>query len=203
MVFKRSQTVDPYKRPTKIPRTVATKLNRLSRAIAAQKPELREDTYFLSIASGRTTPLDLLVRASMESLDPGCSEIRLHRIRLAYTHFPTQPLWQILYTPKGTASPTACLYNTGNAWSVENFLSPPDATQSTVYKMLNYSGKIEDARANQIIAFDQRFSIPKKIRFDNEVLALGNPIDQLYYIGGAKDTVTARNICVTVWYTST
>lgn len=194
---------NPYKRPSKIPRTVATKLNRLSRAVAAQKPEIREDTYFITVNAARTAPVDLLVSASMESLDPGSSQIRLHSIRLAYVHTVGDALWQLLWTPKGTASSVASLFNTTNSFDVANYLSTPDSTQATVYKMLNFTGKIQAELANQIISFEQRFAIPKIIRFDNEKLASGNPIDQFHYAGGCRSAGAARTLCVTVQYTCT
>ncbi len=203
MVIKRVYVSPDGPRPTKVPKYLNSRINKLSRAIAAQKPELREESYFVTIPANATAPVPLLVRASMESLDPGASEIRLHRIRTAHTHTISDPLWHTLYSPKSTASPTACLYNAVNAFDVANFLATPDMTQSTVYKSLNLTGKIESNLNQQLITMDQRFSIPKKIRFDNEILANGNPIDQFYYIGGNRAVASTRLICVNIWYTCT
>jgi len=203
MAIKRGYVPTDGPRPTKVPKYLNSKINKLSRAIAAQKPELREESYFVTIPASATAPIPLLVRASMESLDAGASEIRLHRIRVALTHQPADALWHTLYSPKGTASATACLYNASNAFDITNFLATPDMTQSTVYKSLNLTGKIESSLNQQLITMDQRFSIPKKIRFDNEILANGNPIDQFYYIGGNRALATTRNVCVNIWYTCT
>lgn len=203
MAIKRSYVSTDGPRPTKVPKYLTSRINKLSRAVAAQKPELREESYFVTIPQNATAPVALLIRASMESLDAGASEIRLHRIRTAHVHSGSDPLWHTLYSPKGTASATACLYNAANAFDVANFLATPDMTQSTVYKSLNLSGKIESANTQSLIVMDQRFSIPKKIRFDNEILANGNPIDQFYYIGGNRSISGTRLICVNIWYTCT
>ncbi len=203
MAIKRVYVSPDVPRPTKVPKYLNTRINKLSRAIAAQKPELREESYFVTIPANATAPIPLLVRASMESLDAGASEIRLHRIRTCHVHTVGDPLWHTLYSPKSTASPTACLYNAANAFDVSNFLATPDMTQSTVYKNLNLTGKIESSLTQQLISMDQRFSIPKKIRFDNEILANGNPIDQFYYIGGNRSISVAKTLCVNIWYTCT
>lgn len=196
--LKRTVTYDPYKgKPSKIPRTITTKLNRLSRQVNAQQPELRQDGYLITVAAGEPLPIPLIVIGSMTSLDEDSTEIRLHRIRVSYTYTLNDPIWGYLYNPKYGATSYTGFFNGGSPWSETNFLVPIDRSKVNVYKEINLSGtnRLEN-RAGQIITMDQKFSIPKKIR-------MADVIDQIYYVGGNRSALGNRTMYVTLNYTCT
>jgi len=177
----------------------------VSRELRRMKPEIRQESYNLTIGGGAVDPLQLIIRGTLA--DPGTQEIRLSRIRLSYVYIPGDPLWGTLYGTKGVSTPLAPLSNNLNGYDIQNFLSPPDATLTSVYKSRNLSGtnKLLASDVNQIVELDHKFSIPKRIRFQNELVNtipanfIGDPI---YYIGGHRHPSINRIVRVTIWYTS-
>lgn len=207
--LKRTVTIDPYKgRPTKVPRTITSKLNKLSRQVNAQKPELRQDGYVVQLPAIQTSPLALIDLAQMLALEPDASEFRLHKIRVAFAYVAPDPTWHILYSSKGSNDAlniTWPLYNQAVPFSTDNFFVPPDPSKAVVYKNVNLSGtsKLNTATtAPQQVVLEQRFSIPKKMTLNRESGGV-SPVctNQIFYIGGHKSGSTFRNFYVTLWYT--
>lgn len=206
--LKRTVTLEGNKRPTKVPRTITSKLNKLSRQVNAQKPEVRQDGYAITVPAATVAPTPLINIASMTALEGDASEIRLHRIRVAYAYTATDPLWGIMYSAKGSnslANSIDPLFFGGNPYDITNYLVPPDPSKAIVYKNLNFSGnnKINNTHTGQVIVFDQRFSIPKKIMFNKENNIAGAEVtNQIFYIGGNRSGAASRTMYVTLWYTS-
>lgn len=207
--LKRTVTVDPYKgRPAKVPRTITSKLNKLSRQVNAQKPELRQDGYVVQLPAVQTSPLALIDLAQMAALEPDASEFRLHKIRVAFPYVAGDPVWHILYSSKGSndaLNSTWPLYNQAVPFSNDNYYVPPDPSKAIVYKNLNFSGtnKLNTGTTSpQHIVLEQRFSIPKKMTLNRESGGV-SPVctNQIFYIGGNKSGAAARNFYVTLMYT--
>jgi len=201
MALKRTVTIEGNSRPTKIPRGIKSKLDRLSRQVKSNAPEIRQDRYTVTIPAGTLAPLPLLVSLSLNARDTGTAEIRLHRIQVTYNHIPGDRLWSTIYGHINNGNPVVGLYNPTNPFSPDNLFGEPDATTIKVYKRLNFSGttKVLPSDTNQFLTVNHRFSIPKKIRFASGGIG-ADIFDNIFYIGGNWNAAAARTMTVNVWY---
>lgn len=203
MTLKRTVTVDAP-RPTKKPRTLARRVDRLSRQVARSLPELRQETFVITIPAGSNVPQALIGTRVLQG--NGTQEIRLHRIRVAWTSFSDGQPWATMYSPvTNTTSISAHgLYDPAVANNAVNFYVPIDRTNSAVYVSKNFFLENQvnlPSMQNFPMTIDHRFSTPKRIRFAEEGTT-STPLDQIFYIGGARSNTNARDIYVTLWYTS-
>jgi len=208
MTLKRTVTLDYPDRSKRARGGLSKKVAFLSRAVAAAKPELRQETFVIPMAIALNDPLALI---SSRTLQPrGTQEIRLHRVRVAWTAQIDGNSWATLYCPKNntTTYSTHGLYNSASSHDVSNFLVPIDTSNAAVYKSKNF---FLDNQYNStvtsygVLTLDHKFPIPKKIEFAAETTAnpsTEGPIQQLYFIGGPRSSTTQRNIYVTFWYTA-
>lgn len=203
MTLKRSVTPDgsmPYKKR----RTLARRVDKLQRQVARSQPEIRQETVVITIPAGSNIPVGLIqTRALQES---GTQEIRLHRIRVAWTSYSDGQPWATMYSPvTNTTSITAHgLYDPAVANNAVNFYIPIDRTNSAVYKSKNFflDNQVNlPSMQNFPMHLDHRFSTPKRIRFVEEG-STTTPLDQIFYIGGARSNTNARDLYVTLWYTN-
>jgi len=192
-------------RVSTIPRPVKARLDKLSRAVARSTPEVRQESYAVAITANTTTPA-LLISTGLNLVPNGSQEMRLHRIRLSYIYQPGDGLWGMMYGLKGTtATSTKGLYTPSTPYNVSNFLNMPEQSNIKVYKQVNLSGTVKvdstDTTAHHLVTMDQRFSIPKKLSFDDPNIGMGVvPADQIYYIGGNWSASTLRYVYVTIYY---
>lgn len=210
MVLKRTVTIDADSRPPKKRNVnLSNKVNNLSRVVSRMKPEVRQESEVYTLTSVATDgatqlPIPLIFARSLQ--DAGTQEIRLHRIRVAWSYAGSdQQNWAVMYAPiLNTASLLQHgLYNPALPHSSSNYQVPIDSTNARVYKTLNLpvDKDIKVGDTNSIMVMDHRFNIPKKIRFAEEGGST-TPIDQIYLIGGPKGASFTQYCVVTLWYTN-
>lgn len=209
MVLKRTVTLDAESRPYKKRNVMLSKVNNLSRTVSRMKPEVRQESESMtltSIAADGATQLPIPLIFARTLQDAGTQEIRLHRIRVSWVYGGSdQQNWAIMYSPiLNTASLAQHgLYAPTTPHNSTNYMVPIDSTNARVYKTLNLpvDKDIKVGDTNSIQVMDQRFNIPKRIRFAVEG-GTATPIDQIYLIGGPKGSSFTQYCVVTLWYTN-
>lgn len=203
MTLKRTVTLDAP-RPAKRPRALSRRVDRIQRQLSRAMPEVRMETFEIVIPAGSNIPTALIATRALQEL--GSQEIRLHRIRVAWTSFSDGQPWATMYSPvTNTTSITAHgLYEPSVANNATNFYVPIDRTNSVTYKSKNFfldDGVNLPSMQNFPMHLDHRFNTPKRIRFVSEGPAT-TPLDQIFYIGGARSNTNDRTIYCTIWYTN-
>lgn len=199
MTLKRTVTIDAP-RPTKKSRNLKRQVNTLSRQVSSIKPEVRQESYYLQINAGQSTPINLIQSRVLQ--DAGTQQIRLHRIRISYEYVPGDALWGVLYGVDSGPNTTP-LYAPTLPYDLRNAMIPLDRTTGKVYRELKLSemGNFNPTLSQQVMELDYTFSTPKILPLESEGL-FANSTKHICYIGGHRHPTQARNVYVTMWYTS-
>lgn len=202
MTLKRTVTLDSSSRPSKKRKeNLSRKVSTLSRQVNRMKPEIRQESYTLTVVASRETPIPLINDRQLQ--EAGVQEIRLHRIRVSYSYVSDMQNWAVMYSPAGNYSDLTAhgLRVPTSAHSIENFFCPLDSTNSKVYKSINLVTdlNIKSSDVNTLVNIDHRFSIPKKIRFMSEGTT-SLAMDQICLIGGPRGLLVNQGMTVTLWY---
>lgn len=206
-LFTPSKKVRPTKRAKttgELTRDVAV----LSRQVNANKPEIRQQFYTISLTPLRATPIPILLPTNIAG-----DEIKLHRVTVGWSSpddtgsgdFP----WGMLYSPKEGYSETDGLPNGTNANSIDNILGFPDNTKTRVWQRsmvdIRQAGYRDTGTTFNAGGFmlDKKFSIPMKVGMDspNEVTPTVTH-NQIYLVTSqVPESGAPRTLRVTIWYT--
>lgn len=206
--LKRTVTLD-RDRPVKAARTSLSRdVARLKRQVAANRPEVRQQSYTVTIAPGPPT------KAPTALIDPSTiigDEFRLHRITVSYSVPVTDTgvgrdlQWGLLYSPKQGFSSTDLVGI--SPYDPTNWLYIQDSTKQRVWNRFYESEKygynsLGDKPSVRLISMEKKFSIPMKCA--NTQPNQQDPTvvhNQIYYVGANTDTTAATTLYVTIWFT--
>lgn len=197
MAYKRKYNVVTPS-PCKKRRTLYSDIRALRRDVRRNKPELRQESYTVTVGAGTTSAIELI---DPTFIDNGTQEFKLHRITVNHAYVNGDFPWGIIYAPREGFNSTQ-LPNSGDAHDVDNFLEHLDRTKQRVFLRKNFSSIINSGSStDELLEMDKRFSIPMRIGL---TAAGGTSVahNQLYWIGGYRDASVARAISVTIWYTA-
>lgn len=190
--------------------SIKAKLARLERKVASNTPELRQQSYIVTVAPGPGT------QAATPLLAPtniAGDEFKLHRIRVSHLvpasaepgPDPQRPTWGQLYSPNvGYTADEG--YPTTSRYGDEGYMWDLDRTKQRVWtkKTEKQHDEQRELAATSTFFFDldKRFGIPMicGTTDDDEE----NPTvvrNQIYYTGSNFSDSGIRDLYVTIWYT--
>lgn len=208
---KRALFVSPS--PRKRAKTTAqlTKdVTKLARQVNANKPEIRQQSYTITIPASPTGAVPLL--------DPNTiigDEYRLHRIfvSLPEANAPNTTdagLWGMLYSPNEGYTPTNCLPDETSVFSDLNLFYPVNRTKCRQWVMRQYGllpnadGAAGTNRRNMPLELDKKFSIPMKCGTAEASQADPTTVHNQVYLSSSitnSSEAGTTTIYVTVWFT--
>lgn len=208
-----TQQVLPRKRTNASKESLATKVARLQRQVNANKPEIRQESYTITVQADPVsiTPIPLI--------DPSVivgDEFKLHRIHCAW-RAPAQPelgndlTYGIMYSPKEGYTEADIPVPSSSAGDLnDNYLTIFNATKQRVWQRrlaqsyFNYSPDVATASGPALaMEMDYKWTIP--MTCGTATATVANPTilhNQVYLMPGNIRGATGQgSLYVTIWYT--
>ncbi len=176
--------------------SLSSKVNKLQRQVAANKPEMRQTSYLL--ANNGLVPISILNDADLPEIIG--QEFKLHRMVVAYTTTDPLDAWCKLYSPKegytslNIPDPIAPDGDRNNYYVF-------DHSEQRVWKSLRSSDKTRTYGSQMVM--DKKWSIPMTVSMENPNSVNDNVAhNQVYCVNNDLTETGTQNLHVTIFWTN-